>query len=250
MSDTNKTPNCNMREPLVSYLYDEASPEEARLVESHVKQCTACSQELQDFRKLRGMLQQWELDDMPVVRVSPPPRKASFVAALKELLTLTPAWAKACGGLAAAMLLLAVMGTEVSIGQDGFKLKMGFLGIGKPAAVGVPVAQTGGTRTVAQTGLPKEQVEAMINQAVLQSEKQQKQVLEAQLTGLESQLRQTHSAQFAKLSASIQQQRDQIQGLEQDIDRREGLDLTDILLNSTARDTSRRGLERDSEGGR
>ncbi|MGH9821816.1 MAG: anti-sigma factor family protein [Blastocatellia bacterium] len=246
MTDNNKTPNCNMREPLVAFLYDEASPEEARLVESHLKQCAACSQELQQFRKLRGMLQQWELDEMPVVRVSPPPRKSSFAGALKDLLTLTPVWAKACGGLAAAMLLLAVMGTDISVGQGGFKLKMSFLGMGKSPDV-LPVAQTGQPQVIS-TGLTKEQVETMINQAVLQSEKQQKQVLEAQLTGLESQLRQAHSAEFARLSASVQQQRDQIQGLEQDIDRREGLDFTDILFSST-RDTGR-GVSSGTEGGR
>ncbi|HYL99941.1 MAG TPA: hypothetical protein VEZ90_13385, partial [Blastocatellia bacterium] len=165
----------------------------------------------------------------------------------RELLSLTPVWVKACGGLAAAMLLLAVLGTDMTLGQGKFELKMHFLGIGKPA-VESPVQRTGQREAVMQTGLTREQVEAMINQAVLQSEKQQKQLLEAQLTGLEAQLRQAHTAEFARLSASVQQQRDRIQGLEQDIDRREGLDFADILFSSTSRE--RRGADSGAEGGR
>ena len=69
MTDTTKNPNCDMREALVSYLYDEATADESRSVESHLKACAPCRQEFASFERVRGMLQQWQLDDLPVVRV-------------------------------------------------------------------------------------------------------------------------------------------------------------------------------------
>jgi len=69
MSNKQETPNCDMHEALVSYLYDEATAEETSRVEAHLTQCPACKQELHSFERVRGMLQQWQLDDLPVVRV-------------------------------------------------------------------------------------------------------------------------------------------------------------------------------------
>jgi hypothetical protein len=248
MTDTNKTPNCNMREALMSYLYDEATPEETRLVESHIKECASCSRELNEFRQLRARLQQWELTDLPVVRVNLPDPAKSFLSVFKELFALTPVWAKACGALAAAMLVLAILGTDVSIGQNGFALRMGFLGIGNRSTAGQtsPNGQPG----VVQAALTKDQVAGMINQAILDNEKQQKQALETQITAIEAQLQHAHSADFARLSASVQQQRERIKGLEQDIDRREGLDLTDILFSSNSGGDSSAGESGGAQGGR
>jgi anti-sigma factor RsiW len=99
MSDTIK--NCNMREALVSYLYSEATPEEVRRVEAHLTECGACTQELAAFKNVRGMLQQWQIDEMPVVRVVTDPRR-SALSLLKELFAATPIWAKAVGAVATA----------------------------------------------------------------------------------------------------------------------------------------------------
>src|SRR6185436_20362220 len=121
MSNKQNTPNCGMHEALVSYLYNEATAEETKSVEAHLTDCAACKQELHSFERVRGMLQQWQLDDLPVVRVVAEPRSSerTMLGVLKELFTLTPVWAKALGAVAMAMLLLAVIGTDVSIGRNG-----------------------------------------------------------------------------------------------------------------------------------
>src|SRR5215216_1971805 len=129
MTDKNNTPNCNMHEALVSYLYNEATGEQSRLVESHMKACAACKQEFEAFERMRGMLQQWQLDDMPITRIvaEPESQRRSAIAALKELLSLTPLWAKALGAVAMAVMVLAVMGTEVKVGRDGVSLRADLL---------------------------------------------------------------------------------------------------------------------------
>src|SRR5215831_6205969 len=110
MNDTNRTSNCNMHEALVSYLYDEATPEEIRSVEVHLKQCSACGEELAAFERVRSMLQQWQLDDMPIVRIAAPAQRRSALAVLREFFTVAPIWVKGLGVVAAAMLVLAVIG--------------------------------------------------------------------------------------------------------------------------------------------
>ena len=74
--------------------------------------------------------------------------------------------------------------------------------------------------------------------------RQQKEQLKAELISLQSQLENMHSADLAKISTRIQEQRARIKNIEQDIDRREGLDLTDILFSEVAKPA-----ERSTSGG-
>src|SRR4030095_8595548 len=117
MRNKQETSNCDMHEELVSYLYNEATAEESSRVQAHLTECAACKQELHSFEQVRGMLQQWQLDDLPVARVvaGPASSERSILAVLKELLSVTPLWAKAFGAVAMAMVVLAVIGTDVTI---------------------------------------------------------------------------------------------------------------------------------------
>ena len=245
MNDKNQTSsNCDMHEALVSYLYDEASAEESRQVESHLKQCNACKQELAAFQGLRGVLQQWELDEMPVVRVNPPIARKSVLGTLKELLTVTPVWAKALGTAAAVMVILAATGTEVTVGRAGLTVRMSFLGLGRQqvASVAPPAARP--PANVVQAALTEDQVKQIVNQAIVQREQQQRNELHEDLVRMEAQLRTTlRSSDLQKITLRVEKQRDRILALERDIDRREGLDLTDILYSG------RRGQSDGTGGG-
>src|SRR5687767_8609321 len=98
--DVDKTPDCRMHEALMSYLYDEATQEEIRRVEYHLTECSTCKQDLAAFEQVRGMLQQWQVDDLPLTRIvtsqKDRPRR-SMLEALKNLLSETPAWAQVFG---------------------------------------------------------------------------------------------------------------------------------------------------------
>ena len=144
---------------------------------------------------------------------------------LRELFAASPLWAKALGGVAMAMLVLAVMGTSVSIGPNGFSMRMSLIngGPSKPIAANTTPAS-----------ISAAEVQTIVNTMIADSERHQSDALKAQLVGIESQLQNTHQADLAKVSARIQQQRELIKTLERDIDRREGLNLSDLLLGEAA----------------
>jgi hypothetical protein len=247
MSDNQKTPACNNHEDLVSYLYGEVTPEQARRVEAHLTECSQCDDELAAFKRVRSSLQEWELNDMPIVRVALPPRRKSATAVLKELFGVAPAWAKILGAGAAAMLVLAVMGTDISFshGEYHFRTRLLGLGGGTVQAPPPPVIQA----TPQPASMTPDEIKALVSKQILESERAQKEAMTLELARLEAGLKNTHSNDFAKLAVKVQEQRDQIKILERDIDRRAGgLDISDILFSSNGSERSRRALD-NAEGG-
>jgi hypothetical protein len=242
MSNKQNTPNCDMHETLVSYLYNEATAEETRTVEAHLTECTACKQELHSFERVRGMLQQWQLDDLPVVRVvaERPSSQRSMLGVLRELFSLTPVWVKALGAVAMAMLVLAVIGTDVSIGREGFSFRADLLRHDRTAR---PINPTEVNNREPVNGtnieLVRAEVQSMVNQLIAASERQQKDEMKAQLVSLEAQLQNMHSNDLAKIATRIQEHQARLKTLERDIDRREGLDLTDILFSEVSKPKER-----------
>jgi hypothetical protein len=235
MNEKQKTPNCDMREALVSYLYNEATPEESGRVETHLTDCASCKQELLSFERVRGMLQQWQLDDLPVVRVVAERTSGgrSMLAALKELLSVTPIWAKAFGALAMAILVFAVMGTDISVGKSGVSFHADLLR-NKRTEPAVPTS-TEVPANSANIEQVRTEVRSLVNQLIADSERQQRDEIKTQLVSLESQLQNMHSADLAKLTTRIQEQQTKLKTLQRDIDRREGLDLTDILFSEVSK---------------
>jgi hypothetical protein len=241
MSNKGTTPNCNMHEALVAHLYDEATPEESRRVEAHLTECSLCKQEFQAFERVRGMLQQWQLDDLPVLRVvAEKPGSRSMLAVLRELFTITPLWAKALSGVAMALVVLAVIGTDVSVGRGGVSFRADLLRRDRTASPDqMPVP-----RDVPGIEQVRNDMKNLVHQLIAENEQQRREVIKAQLIGFESQLQEMRSADLLKLTARIQEHQQRLRSLEQDIDRREGLDLTDILFSEVSRPA-----ERSANGG-
>jgi anti-sigma factor RsiW len=242
MSNKQETPSCNMHEALISYLYNEAAPEESRRFEAHLTECPACKQELHSFERVRGMLQQWQLDDLPVVRVvaERASGKRSMLGVLKELFSLTPVWVRALGAVAIAMLVLAVVGTDVSVGHSGFSFHADLFRRDRTVQPrDVADAKITGPSNTANLEQVRTEMKSLVNQLIAESERQQKDDLKAQLVSLESQLQSMHSADLARIATRIQEHHVRLKTLEQDIDRREGLDLTDILFSEVSKPTER-----------
>jgi hypothetical protein len=228
MNHVNDTPDCNMHEALVSYLYDEATAEEKNRFELHLAQCAACKRELASFHSVRDQLQQWQLDDLPVLRIEAARQtnsQRSFVELVKELFTVMPLWAKGAVAVATAMLVFAVMGTEVSIGKDGFSYRADIMRTEKNAVAPQPDLEQ-----------IRAELRTMVGTMIVESEQQQAETLRVKLVNLESQLQNMKSDDLTKLAANIQQQRERLRVLERDVDRRAGLDLTDILFSALAED--------------
>ena len=233
MNENQKTQGCDMHEALVSYLYNEASGDESRRVEAHLAECVPCKEELHSFQRVRDMLQQWQIDDLPVVRVvaERSAQQRSILTVLRELLSITPIWAKALGAVAMSLLFLAVIGTELSVGSGGVSFRADLLRRGRadqpPDATTSPLATANIERVRAD-------VKSFVNELIAESERQQKDEIKAQLVNLEAQLQDMHSADLSKLATRIQEQQARLKTIERDIDRREGLDLTDILFSEAS----------------
>ncbi len=250
MTERNQTSKCDSHELLVSYLYDEASRDEALRFEAHLIECPACRQELSAFESVRESLQQWQLEQVPGVRLAVAqanePRR-SFLAVLKELFTLMPIWAKGLGAVATAILLLAVLGTDISIGKDGFTFRADVLRKNAPVVVVQPDTPTQiETVRVDNAQLEKFRTELMtkVDAMIADSNRQQQDEVKTQLINFQSQLKDMRSADLVKIASRVQQHNLKIQTLERDLDRREGLGLSDILFsedNGRERQTPKTG---------
>jgi anti-sigma factor RsiW len=234
MNETNKTPACDKHEALIAYLYKEATPDEARRFETHLNDCGACKQELAGFERVREQLQQWQVVDLPIVRVvaDPQPARRSFLAVLKELFTVMPIWVKAASVAAMALIIMAVTGTSVSLGRDGFSLSTRMIGsqstVDRSAAVANPQARLASGEQLEQL---RANLATLVSQKIAESEQQQKEALKAELVSLQSELHNMRSADLAKIVARVQEHNSRLQTIERDLDRREGSDLTDILFS-------------------
>jgi len=233
MSETNKT--CQMQEAMMAYLYKEASDDDARRFETHLEACAACRQELTGFERVREQLQQWQVSDLPVVRVvaDSPPTRQPFLAVLKELFAVMPLWVKAASVAAVALIIMAVTGTSIRINRDGFSLSARMIGTSSPSEP--PATRTSPAQTQYASNEQIEQLRAnlaaLVSQKIADSERQQKEELRAQLVSLQSDLQAMRSTELAKIVARVQQHQSRLQTIERDLDRREGSDLTDILFS-------------------
>ena len=108
MLETNDS--CGRAEDLVAYLYEEATPDEARDFESHLRLCAACRTELSAFGGVRQAIGDWRLqalgslthtaaepDASPLFDAAAVPerRPANALAALREFFALSTAWVRA-----------------------------------------------------------------------------------------------------------------------------------------------------------
>lgn len=241
MTERNDTAKCDMHELLVTYLYDEASRDEALRFEAHLLECPACRQELSAFESVRQSLQHWQLEQVPGVRLALAETKESprsFLTILKELFTIMPVWAKGLGALATAMLVLAVLGTDVSIGKDGFSFHTDLLRKNTPVAV-ISSDNPARVENVKPTNEQLEKFRAdlltRVDAMITDSARQQQEDVRAQLINFQAQVKGMRSADLEKIAARVQQHNLKIQTLERDIDRREGLGLSDILFGEDNR---------------
>ena len=264
MTQENHTPNCHQHETLVTYLYGEATPDESRRFEVHLRHCASCRQELTSFETVRESLQQWQLQDLPDgrpnVRVAvEPPRRSAF-SLLKELLAVTPLWAKGLGAAAAAMVLFAILGTEIRVGDGGVTLRADLLRAKTAAPSVVPNGaensvkkgvENGGTVPVRLDAGQLEQIRAGLLKEVearlAETERLRQEELQARLVRFEEQLKGMRAADLMKLAARVQEHNVKLQTIERDMDRREGLGLSDILFSDTATSGTRPGEKGSSE---
>ncbi len=122
MQNKNERPVCHRAEDLVTYLYGEATAEEARDFSAHMQQCDACRAEFTVFHQVHDSIVTWRNEAIgatlpvsagatnPVVVMGAfvqPERKLSARAALREFFSVSPLWLR--GATAFAGLLLCAL---------------------------------------------------------------------------------------------------------------------------------------------
>ncbi len=160
MEKISERPVCHRAEDLVTYLYGEATAEEARDFANHMRQCDACRAEFTLFNNVHESMVAWRSEVLGPVRVREPeaaiqpvamspafvhhPRKLSGLAALREFFAVSPLWLR--GATAFAGLLLCVLGIVM---------------IARMSQKPVQVAKTGDGKVYTQ-----QEVQAEVNRAV------------------------------------------------------------------------------------
>jgi hypothetical protein len=117
MKDSTNTSLCARAEDMVTYLYSEATPAEAKDFEQHIKLCSTCRSELASFSDVREVMGEWRQQSLgsltsPAIEADTarhfapaitPARRRSAVAAFREFFTLSPMWMRAATAVAALM---------------------------------------------------------------------------------------------------------------------------------------------------
>jgi hypothetical protein len=128
MQNGNERPICHRAEDLVTYLYGEATAEEARDFTVHMRQCDACRAEFNVFNQVHESIVTWRNEALgPITSPAPASENVSVVdpeivqhgrrlpgfAALREFFRVSPLWlrgATAFAGLLFCALLIFAAG--------------------------------------------------------------------------------------------------------------------------------------------
>jgi hypothetical protein len=143
MQKINERPVCHRAEDLVTYLYGEATAEEARDFATHMQQCDACRGEFTVFHQVHDSIVAWRNEALgatsPVTAgvMNPVIATGAFVqhepklsawAALREFFSVSPVWLRGAtafaGLLLCALIVFAVSRVwqkPVSTASDGNK---------------------------------------------------------------------------------------------------------------------------------
>lgn len=213
---------CGRGELLVTVLYGEATPEERAEFEAHRRGCAACEEEFSALAAVREELGGWELDAIPHIRVEVRP---GLVARLKQAFTLLPVAARVAAAACCALLVLAALNTEVSVGGGGFSFRTHLL----PRA-----SESATTAIVAAPQLTEEQVRRIVAERVDANVREQlvayREEMNARLGELETQLASARSSDDVKqLTVQVSAQRKRIERLQRDLDRTAGYGGSDLF---------------------
>jgi anti-sigma factor RsiW len=122
MQNENERPICHRAEDLVTYLYGEATAEEARDFSAHIQQCDACRAEFNVFNRVHESIVAWRdealgpigspvaaHEDVGLVgaEIVQHGRRLPAVSALREFFSVSPLWLR--GATAFAGLLLCAL---------------------------------------------------------------------------------------------------------------------------------------------
>jgi anti-sigma factor RsiW len=171
-SNGTRSRGCDRTEELVTYLYGEAAPSEAKAFRQHLAGCAVCRDEMAALGGVREMVGEWRaeaLGALPSLGIDESfannatvqtayPRKRSAIAALREFFSLSPLWLQA-GAVAATLVFCALAALTLARSQVGWDASGFAFNTGAQERT-VVNEQT--VQTPVQSGFTQEQVNALI----------------------------------------------------------------------------------------
>jgi hypothetical protein len=179
----------------MSYLYGEMPPDVARTFERHLKECPACQKDVEDFRLVRQTLADWELEDIPHIRLAIEPRpKLRWLDVLKEM----PLWTRLVATAAAAMLLVSLFNVRVGYNSsDGFQFRASLF----PRQQAQPPTN--------QSGLSQEQTVALIQTMLQQDEARRNQEVAAAIEDMANQMKEENRQMLITFAQTLRREQTQ-----------------------------------------
>lgn len=129
MNHNHKNSDCGFGELLVSYLYGETSGAEAAEFEKHLPNCQSCAGETEAFSSVHFAIEDWKTKDFaplatPVIeipgerKVQPAIVQTSWLAGLRQLFSLSPAWSLATASVAVLAICAGLVWLALSARQS------------------------------------------------------------------------------------------------------------------------------------
>src|SRR5690349_5569227 len=124
MLNGNERPICHRAEDLVTYLYGEATAEEARDFTAHMQQCDACRAEFSVFNQVHESIVTWRNEALGSIPSLAPARedvglvapvvvqhgrRLPALAALREFFSVSPLWLRSATAFAGLLLCALVV---------------------------------------------------------------------------------------------------------------------------------------------
>lgn len=223
---------CERGDLLVTVLYGEATKAERAEFEAHKSACAVCAEEFVAFGDVRESLQGWEVERMPEIRVEIRP---SLWERVRQAFVILPPAARWVAVGACAMLMLAVVNTDLSVGPNGVSFRTGLVPrtVVEPQVAGGPTAVTS-TDAGRQLTVSPEELDRLIAERTDAVVKMQlasyREELDVELKSLQVQLVSAQSVgDVQKLSKQVAAQRRKIDELQKDIDRTAGYGGSDLF---------------------
>jgi anti-sigma factor RsiW len=124
---------CDDKDTLISFVYDDIDADARRQVAAHLRTCAACATEIEGLRLVRHELAEWQPPVLPLdFQIVQKP--ATVLRSARWSLGALPAWAQ----LAAAVLVMAVgagiANLQVQYGGDGLRVSTGWIPPAQPAS--------------------------------------------------------------------------------------------------------------------
>ena len=210
------------REKLIGYLYEEMLSRDRADFEAHLQECPICRCDVEEFRRVRHELGEWQLQEIPRITIQLQP---NWSQSFRQLFRAMPIWMKAASFAAAAMLLIAIVNLRISLGgSSGFQIHAGLW----PSTTATSSANPSGLLT-------EQQVQSLIQAAVRQEQDRHQAEMNVRLAELADRLKAERDRELVQLAEAVRrEQRQQLRTVWNEMDRRIRPTFASLFMDSDA----------------